>query len=392
MRPVLKAKKMLILCAGVVAFGLMPMSASAITEEELKQEALKERIEDYGKRLEFLERFTWNGDFRLRHEGFHESTFGEQDNDRDRIRIRFRLQGNVHMEQDLDVGFRFVTGDSGSTSANETLTGTFNNKTLDIDRAFFNWSPGDFEVVGGKMALPFMASEVIWDDDVNPEGLAETYSRSFGDTTMKFVAGQFIVDESASQTDIKLWAFQGQVGQKTSFGDFALAVAYYDYDGLGHDTGNAVTPTAGLERLSAGSEVKDVDVMVEWSNKVFGQKLKVFGEYVENVGTIANQNQPLGDDLTTAWQVGAKYGKSGKKFLDWDAKVIYRVTQADAVFDALADSDFHQGNSNSRGIEAGFSIGLTKGAQLAYGYFNTREDQGAYTARQTHQIDFKFKF
>jgi len=96
--------------------------------------------------------------------------------------------------------------------------------------------------------------------------------------------------------------------------------------------------------------------------------------------------------LDTAWQLGAKYGKSGKKFGDYDLKFIYRVVQTEAVLDALADSDFHSGVNNARGFEAGGGIGLAKGVKLAFTYFNTQEERGTSDEKQTFQADLKFKF
>ncbi|MBT3367143.1 MAG: hypothetical protein HN416_08310, partial [Nitrospina sp.] len=97
-------------------------------------------------------------------------------------------------------------------------------------------------------------------------------------------------------------------------------------------------------------------------------------------------------DLDTAWQLGAKYGKSGKKFGDYDLKVIYRMVQTEAVFDVISDSDFHGGRSNARGFETGGSIGLAKGINLAFTYFDTQEERGTQRENETFQADLKFKF
>jgi hypothetical protein len=129
------------------------------------------------------------------------------------------------------------------------------------------------------------------------------------------------------------------------------------------------------------------DLMGEWSEQTLGQELKLFGEYTKNTGTLAN-----GSGLDTAWHLEVKYGKSGRKFGDYDLRVIYRVVQTEAVFDVISDSDFHDGRSNGRGFEAGASIGLAKGIKLAFTFFGTQEERGTKRESEKFQTDLMFKF
>ena len=107
-----------------------------------------------------------------------------------------------------------------------------------------------------------------------------------------------------------------------------------------------------------------------------------------NTGDLASGNP----DLDTAWQLGAKYGSSGKKFGDYDMKIIYRVVQTEAVFDVISDSDFHDGRSNARGFKAEGSFGLAKGVKLRFAYFDTQEERGTQRDHEKFQADLKFKF
>ena len=175
-----------------------------MTKEELAREALIERVNSHDKLLETLERISWFGDMRLRYEivdrASDNSTANDADGhlDTDRPRIRFRFGARAHVYEDLDFVFRLSTGgDDASTSGNTTLDGTFGNEAISLNLAYGSWEFMDgLTVQGGKVKNPFMKSEVVWDNDVNPEGLSEIYQKKSGDTTLQFVAGQYIVEET----------------------------------------------------------------------------------------------------------------------------------------------------------------------------------------------------
>ncbi len=366
-----------------------PSVANAeMSEQEMRLQSLEEKQQANDALLYILKRFSWYGDLRTRWQSESTETPGVTD-ERDRGRIRFRLGAKIHMLKDLDIGFRIATaGLTSRDSGNQTLDGGFTHKAFDLDLAYFRYQPTvagwDTVLQGGKFKPPFMTSEIIWDTDVTVEGISQQFSKEFGNTTLDANFGQFIYDELDPGDDIIILGYQGVVTQKTGLGKFALAVGYYDVQ----NTEDLATTFSGSTLLSNTSEVKMLDIMGEWSDKINGQKLKLFGEYTQNVGDLASGNS----DLDTAWQLGAKYGKSGKKFGDYDLKVIYRVVQTEAVFDAISDSDFHGGRSNGKGFEAGGSVGLAKGVKLALTYFDTEEERGTKRENQTFQADLKFKF
>lgn len=382
-------KYFLIFALATLTGGVPSVAKAEISEQELRLMALEEKQQANAQLLEILKRITWYGDFRTRYQSESTQISATDISERDRGRIRFRLGATVHMLKDLDIGFRLSTGDAQRDSGNETLDGGFTNKDIDLNMAFFRYTPdvAGLETTwqGGKFKPPFMKSEIIWDDDVTVEGISEQFSHKFGDTKLEANFGQFIYDEfDSTGADIVILGYQGVLSQQTVFGKFKFAVGYYDVQNV-EDARSAPT---GTTLLSNTSEVKMLDIMGEWSEKIAGKKLKLFGEYTQNVGDLATGNP----DLDTAWQVGAKYGKSGKKFGDYDLKVTYRLVQTEAVFDVISDSDFHGSRSNARGFEAGGSLGLAKGVKLGITYFDTEEERGTQWERETLQVDLKFKF
>ncbi|MBT5470686.1 MAG: hypothetical protein HOK41_08795 [Nitrospina sp.] len=367
----------------------MISGATAFANEKDYERAMRVFEDKYKSKfaiLDAFERFSWKGDFRLRYQHDQRDQAVANTLDRNQLRLRFRLGSTVHLYEDLDIGFRIVTGTLGSaTSSNATLDSGFGNKSFNLDRAFFKWTPKPFVLQAGKFPVPFRKSQLIWDGDVNVEGIAEQFSHKMGNTNLKLILGQFIIDEINPGDDIKLFAYQGILEQQTGLGKFSVALAYYDYA----DHEDPVTaPTGGTASNNTLSEVKVVDLMGMWSGSAYGKPLKFFAEYAKNTGALA-PGQP---DLDAAWHAGFAYGKSGQKFADWDIKLLYRVVQTEAVLDALADSDFQGGRNNGRGVKVSGSMGLRKGIKLTLTYYNTQQERGAIDEQQKFQSDLIFKF
>ena len=394
---------------------------SAMTKQELQREALIEKVKSHDKLLETLQRISWFGDMRLRYEivdrASDNSTANDADGhlDTDRARIRFRFGARAHVYEDLDFVFRLSTGgDTASTSGNTTLDGTFGNEAISLNLAYGSWEfMNGLIVQGGKVKNPFMKSEVVWDNDVNPEGLSQIYQKKSGDSTLQFVAGQYIIEETDRKNnidsdDVILLAWQAQLHQKTKAGKFKFAVALYDYHHL-TDQGSAITKQLGSGDGQRNSQVTGTDVnttnmqtldfMADWSSPIGSKHGNLFYEYAVNTSADAPAgNNTIAQDLDTAWQLGFKFGdKRVKKAGQWQIKTLYRVVQQDAVFYALTDSSFHQGGTNAKGIELGAKYAIRKGMQLGYTFFNTTNERGDVNGGKLdvpgqHQLDLQFSF
>jgi len=124
-------------------------------------------------------RFRFSGDVRVRGENFSQGNV--PDFGRARIRVRFGLDGQLN--QDFVAGFALATGSLGDpTSTNETLTNSFDRKTIALDRGYITFNPVAFpwfSVTGGKFAYSWQRTSVTFDPDLNPEGFNETFSFNF---------------------------------------------------------------------------------------------------------------------------------------------------------------------------------------------------------------------
>lgn len=137
---------------------------------------------------------TFSGDMRLRSELLFNQTnslpnaanpaiLGNELSMRFRPRIRARLALRGQINDEFDWGLRFATGSfADAISTNQTLTDFYNRKSFALDQAFVTYKPKQLpglRVQGGKFELPWAYTEMVFDNDLQVEGLNQSYSRDF---------------------------------------------------------------------------------------------------------------------------------------------------------------------------------------------------------------------
>ncbi|HWT02109.1 MAG TPA: putative porin [Pyrinomonadaceae bacterium] len=143
---------------------------------------------------------TFSGDLRLRYEGFfgqlnalsnaeNPAALGNELSTRNRFRVRARLAIRGKVGENFDWGLRLATGSlANSVSANQTLTDFFTHKPFGIDQAYLAWTPRrvpGLRIQGGKFEVPWTRTELTIDNDLNPDGFSQTYSRDFKNSALK---------------------------------------------------------------------------------------------------------------------------------------------------------------------------------------------------------------
>ncbi len=138
-------------------------------ENDLKDTAKKS--DGQGKQLG---NFNFSGDLRMRYEPFFQD--GNPTRQRERIRARLNINGKI--TEEVSGGISLATGSlDDPISTNQTMTGFFNRKQFSIDRAFITYKPKFFKELtldAGKFKYPWYRTPLTFDNDVNPEGFAET--------------------------------------------------------------------------------------------------------------------------------------------------------------------------------------------------------------------------
>lgn len=258
-----------------------------------------------GETPEWLNGWSFGGDFRLRYEG----TDFDNDavKDRNRGRYRLRLAAKKQIFDDLKFEFRLASGNGDATSANETLDDSFTKKDLNIDRAYLMYDINDWTLGGGKVKNPFHTTNVVWDSDVTQEGLYQKYD------TPSFYAifGQMVVEEERVGEDTNLLA--AQIGNKKDE-VYDVSLAYYSYQ--------------GLEYAGTTLDYEFLEVLGDyyWGPNLFQ------ATYVKNTSSEI-------EDEDTAY--GAFYTYEKNKYV-FEAK--YAHIEANSVLGRFSDSNFGFGD------------------------------------------------
>lgn len=286
----------------------VPETVKAQIRDEIKAEVLATAKEENwvsGEAFpDWTKRIKWFGDFRMRAEGdfftagndntgsfpnFNAINTGAPfdvsglifspqynvDQERQRLRLRVRLGMDVYLEDGFTAGFRIATGDTNTpVSANQSLGagspqgGNFSKYAIWLDRAFLKYEIGgtpekNLAMTFGRFDNPFfMASDIIWDEDLGFDGVAlqARYQIAPGVTPF-FNAGIFPVfntDFNFSSTNPAKfesndkWLYGAQFGLDLKPADkvkFKTAAALYDFSNI---EGRLSTPFIPLTATDAG--------------------------------------------------------------------------------------------------------------------------------------------
>jgi len=190
--------------------------------------------------------------------------------DRQRFRIRARAGLNMDLQDGWSLGFRMATGNDGSpVSTNQTLgaTGGFSKYSLWLDRAYLQYAPWDdkdkkLKFTAGRFANPYFTTNLVWDDNVNFDGLGVSghwrvlpslrpfFAASFSpvyNTALNFPANQ----PEKYKSDDK-WLAAIQLGTDWAFADkwnLKAAVGYYHFENI---EGKLSSPFVPLSASDAG--------------------------------------------------------------------------------------------------------------------------------------------
>ncbi|MCS3468653.1 post-segregation antitoxin (ccd killing protein) [Pseudomonas sp. JUb42] len=330
----------------------------------------------------------FKGDVRVRQETI--KIDGQNNSqDKDRQRIRARLGAYTEINPQVSTGIRIATGGSNDArSTNQDLDGYFVKKDLWLDQGYIDYHPDaikNLHIIGGKMNQPWVSmGDIIWDSDINPEGLAVTYSlpiskgfELFGSAGNYTLKDNIDGDGTQFKNDLRLNA--GQLGVKFAPIDmlkFTAGGSVYQYQ---NDKDAAALSVNGNNtnrfRLLEGFAQMDINGLAV--------PLALYGQYVVNNATDSDED--------TGWLTGVK-----TKVFGFNLDYNYRDTQRNAVVGAFTDSDFANGTTGSRGHKLKVGYDIDKNFAVGATYFLTKADF-ANTARRdadanTLQLDVEAKF
>jgi hypothetical protein len=347
---------------------------------------------------------------------------------RERYRLRLGLRGTLL--DDWFFGVRLETSTS-PRSTNVTfgddsnVNGPFSKDSdrISVGQAYLGHKGfRDFTFTGGRFAIPFVNTSLLWDDDINVEGLAQQWKHTFvfgGEPPPppsfskdgKAVAvpkppepflkldlfanfGQFVYDDENPENPIgprptttqpitgetqlipnnDAFLLGWQVGARFEFPHilyFQFAPTLYNYTGNGdtfniHFSGDPGGNQTGLNSLL----VFDVPAEIGW--KIGKIPMRIFGDFATNFqaddrADAAGHPNKGGDRY--AYQIGLGIGQLKKK-RHWEIRAWWQHTDQYAVDPNLVDSDIFDSRVNLEGVgvKAGYMLADAIVFNLTYAY------------------------
>jgi hypothetical protein len=265
---------------------------------ESMKKSFSERIKNVGP-------FSLSGDMRLRDEPFFG---GPADESQVRNRMRFRLRFNVNakLNEDFSGGFTLASGDINNPISVMQTTNQFSTrKPFELDRAFIEYRPRQFKsltLAGGKISQPWVSTEMVWDKDLNPEGLAQTLNFNLESTPVlkrialvgfelpfSETAGVSLKNKSIVQTAV----YGGQMQTEWRLAEWlklTASSAFYNWHladpvALAVATAIASSPDFGLLKLNSNGNQNSV-VTTTGTFTATGQKLVTNAQFASKFGLL----------------------------------------------------------------------------------------------------------
>ena len=377
-----------------VAAGLVPSTALA---QNAEIEALKQQLATLSAKIEALEKaqtqtkktvdetqatadktadvvaqskaaLSFAGDLRYRNESF-DVQYVDRDRQRDRIRARFNA--NFRVNDTITGQFGISTGSTDPRSGNQTLDGQNSRKDFDLDVAYVTWAPtAAVKLTLGKQRYAWTRTGALfYDNDVNPEGISLNYAKGnlFAGVFYDWLAERALsFGNVTTGTNVDSIMFGTQIGYRIPISDsvrLTLAGTYMDFNGVqgynplfgGSSFGNTTTTSAAVcnRSLPAGTAclLSDYDIVegsadLTWS--LGGKPLRMFVDYAQNLE--AEVNPVANDKLDTAYAVGVQFNAASAVKGTWEFGLLYQQIEKDALFGQLIDSDFGDGNTDTKGF------------------------------------------
>jgi len=317
----------------------------------------------------WVQRVDLYGDARLRfeHRGGEDGTGAGNDRlERNRWRYRLRAGARWELTDHFRAGIQLETGPSGRSS-NVTFgddAGAWGKSSdgIYLGLLYLNWTPTDwFGATAGRQANPFKVTSLVWDGDLSPEGLTESFKHQVGKLHLFATFGQYVYDDSNPDNVFGMGAdfsdaflFVNQLGARYSVNQtttFQIAPLLHIYSGEG-DTyrgpfvGTTVANTVGINDLL----VLEIPAEIEFNTGPI--PTRVFGDFALNLHgdeRARTAGNPDAEEEIYAWQVGAELG-SAKKKGGWSVKAFYQMSELYALDANMLDSDLLDSRLNMKGF------------------------------------------
>lgn len=438
--------------ASTVRVQLVPESIRKQIAEQVREEVVSqakaERWGDVNAVPEWVDRFRFEGDVRM---GFQRDMFADGnapelffqaagqnvDNtleDRNRGRLRARLGITARVTPEMSASLRLVTGGANDpVSTNQTLGNAGGKINFALDRAFLRWRPAQtwpgMSVTAGRIPNPFFSTDLVWDDDLNLDGLVvqvedsaastktwrpfataglfpleDVQKTSSNQAKSKYILGaqagvEWVPSNNLrSKVGLALYDFRNTSGVANRVGETATNGTAPRFRQKGNTLFNLSNPQSLSGPFGLASDFKVLNLTGVLDYRLFDPVHVILSaDFVRNLGF---------DGLKIQSRSGLNVDRQDMGYLlrfavgmpnmllkdDWQLSLAYRYLEADAVVDGFTDSDFHLGGTNSKGFIVGGQYGLSRNTWLTARWLSSREITGLPLSINTFQANFNARF
>ncbi|HEX7816241.1 putative porin, partial [Dyella sp.] len=278
---------------GDVRVPYVPQSVRNQIKEQVKDEVIAQAKSEHWAEPnalpEWLDRISWSGDIHVRDEswlfsrsnspffidygtlnrngpfdlskitqGVTPPIFNSQQDRLNMLRLQAHIGMDVKLGDTITAGIRIGSGnDNNPVSTTQTLGGGLIKKNIWLDRAWIAWKPNDWaKVSAGRFANPFFATDLIYSNELNFDGIAGQFKLPFNDALDTFATvGAFPIEFTGNDTPSQglgteknhsndKWLTAAQIGATWQFDQdmkWKVALAYYYFD---HMRGQLSSPCA----------------------------------------------------------------------------------------------------------------------------------------------------
>lgn len=387
----------------------------AAKEEVATQEAAKKPKFDASPGIKSIQLF---GDVRLRYESREASssfpiagTHGALSETLDRWRYAVRVGIRGDLVEDWFYTLRFDTSPNPRSSwvtfgNNSTVSGGApygkGADGINVGQAYLGWRATPWLTLqAGKMANPLFTTPMVWDPDINPEGLAERINYPVNDKLNVFANfGQYVYQTFSPNgtsggfgginNEGYQFVWQGGIGYKFREDTSArIGLTFYNYTGFGNPNGfqtnqnpngfngpfafgpqNTLPVAAGSPFNNGVNNLRYWELPFEAKFPLGGISALVFGNVAYNIQ--ADQRALHGSYASVgsqglAWQLGMSVGTNlgltmnqvAAKKGTWEARAYYQQIDLNSLDPNLIDSDFFEGRPNLQGVFLAFAYSPT---------------------------------
>ena len=352
-------------------------------------------------------------------------TAGNTLHDQNRMRLRARLGFDIKASSESSAEVRIVTGSSNArNSTMQTMGDGLNKYSLWVDRAAISYKPTPYvNMKVGRMGNPFVSSDLVWDENVNFDGLALNlkppvdegftpfatmgYFPLSTENTPKYTQGRYMVGGqlgaamdlsvvTRARMSLGYYNFRNIEGRQESDSCISAgAVSCYSYGSSEYPSswrsqGNTLvrinapsdttlSSSSGYSIWGLASKFRPLHLNFNVDSAPFDPVHLVFSaDYVKNMAfDRAEIKTRTGADFSNGKSTGYQFkflvGTPSIKRLDeWNTSLTFRNLGSDAVPDAWADGALGLGGTNMRGFILGGAYGIADNTTLGLRYLSGR--------------------